>query len=465
MDRPDAPHADPDPARAAARPRVSTRIRPGVRRWAVLAAVLALALAVRLPLAPHPGFEPDVAINKGWATSGARLGLARSYVEQVGDTMLPNYPPLGLAAFVAVGHVEERLPPADARGAWPSFQVLIKLPAIAFDLATAVLLALVVGRLASPRAGLAAALLHALHPAVLYDSAVWGQVDSIFTFFSLASLSALALGRGALAPPLLALAVLAKPQGLILGPLVVFALLRRPRELFLGSLLAVLVLAAGLAPFARDPAIRAAVLRVYTGSVDFYPTLTCSAFNLWWALYGEAARTKPDHELLLGLASYRTVGLALFLGAYAAVLASLRAALWPPAGPRAAAAAFAPLLAGGLVVCAFHLLATQMHERYLYAFVVLALPLAVVDRRGAWLYAGLSLGFLANLVWARPFGALDRALYGEFPELETLVSVALLALFTLLWRRVRRLVAVPAPSAVLLPGPAARAAALAGDAR
>jgi len=207
------------------------------------------------------------------------------------------------------------------------------------------------------------------------------------------------------------------------------------------------------------------VLRVYTGSVDFYPTLTCSAFNLWWALYGEAARTKPDHELLLGLASYRTVGLALFLGAYAAVLASLRAALWPPAGPRAAAAAFAPLLAGGLVVCAFHLLATQMHERYLYAFVVLALPLAVVDRRGAWLYAGLSLGFLANLVWARPFGALDRALYGEFPELETLVSVALLALFTLLWRRVRRLVAVPAPSAVLLPGPAARAAALAGDAR
>jgi len=227
MDRPDAPHADPDPARAAARPRVSTRIRPGVRRWAVLAAVLALALAVRLPLAPHPGFEPDVAINKGWATSGARLGLARSYVEQVGDTMLPNYPPLGLAAFVAVGHVEERLPPADARGAWPSFQVLIKLPAIAFDLATAVLLALVVGRLASPRAGLAAALLHALHPAVLYDSAVWGQVDSIFTFFSLASLSALALGRGALAPPLLALAVLAKPQGLILGPLVVFALLRR----------------------------------------------------------------------------------------------------------------------------------------------------------------------------------------------------------------------------------------------
>lgn len=429
----------------------------------MLATILALALAVRLPLAPHPGFEPDVAINKGWAESGARLGLARSYVEQVGDTMLPNYPPLGLAAFVAIGHVEARLPPATARGAWPSFQVLIKLPAIAFDLATAALLALVVGRLASPRAGLAAALLHALHPAVAYDSAVWGQVDSIFTFFSLASLSAVALGGGVLAPPLLALAVLAKPQGLILGPLVVFALLRRPRELALGSLFAALVLATGFVPFAGDPAIRAAVLRVYTGSVDFYPTLTCSAFNLWWALYGEAARTKPDHELLLGLASYRTVGLALFLGAYVAVLASLRQALWTRAGRRSAATALAPLLAGGLVVCAFHLLATQMHERYLYASVVLALPLAVVDRRGAWLYAGLSLGFLANLLWARPFGALDRALYGEFPGLETLVSVALLALFVLSWRRVRRLVADPTPAAVVPTGSASPAAALAGD--
>jgi hypothetical protein len=65
--------------------------------------ILLLALTVRLIASHSPGFDFDLAINKGWARSAAQLGLARSFTEQVGGNGLPNYPPLIITLYWLTG--------------------------------------------------------------------------------------------------------------------------------------------------------------------------------------------------------------------------------------------------------------------------------------------------------------------------------------------------------------------------
>jgi len=63
-----------------------------------------------------------------------------------------------------------------------------------------------------------AMLLVALNPALLFDTVVWGQSDSVLTFVTLLSLVAILGEQYEIAWGLAAIAVLVKPQGLMILP-------------------------------------------------------------------------------------------------------------------------------------------------------------------------------------------------------------------------------------------------------
>jgi dolichyl-phosphate-mannose-protein mannosyltransferase len=402
-------------------------------RLAALLAILVLALALRLFLAPTPGFVSDVAIDKGWAKSAAELGFVHSYYEQVGGNLLPDYPPLGVGAYALVGKIHAWLV-APARPSEVEIdQRLFKAPGIVFDLATCVLLWALLRHARGERAGLAAALVYALHPAVVYESAVWGQSDALFTFFVAAALYAHVRGRDLLVPPLFALGLLCKAQAIAFAPLVLLLLVRRPRALVTGTLAAIAVVLVVAIPFLGNPAALAAVVRSYTTSVGRYPALSLNAYNLWWALYADAAIGKLDSDLLFGVVSCRTAGIALFAAASAGILASLAPSLLARER-RDRVTCLAPFFAAALIASAFHLLPTEMHERYMFPAMALGLPLVALGRRGAVLYTLSSLGFLLNLLGVLPFGPLDRALFAEFPMLEVVVALSQLVVFVATWR-------------------------------
>ena len=65
---------------------------------------------------------------------------------------------------------------------------IVKLAPNIFDIGTAVLIFVFVRKQASFKLAIAATALYTFNPAVIYDAAVWGQYDAIYTFFLVLSL-------------------------------------------------------------------------------------------------------------------------------------------------------------------------------------------------------------------------------------------------------------------------------------
>jgi len=78
---------------------------------------------------------------------------------------------------------------------------------------------------------------------------------------------------------------------------------------------------------------------------------------------------------------------------------------------------------------AMFIFATEMHERYQFAYIVLALPIAMFSVAGAALYAITSSLILPNLVGQMAFGPVDMALYRALPALPKVVSVMQVIVF------------------------------------
>lgn len=392
--------------------------------WLLLL-LLAFGLLLRLYLSPAAGYASDITINQGWAQSAAELGFARSYSEQVNDNMLPNYPPFSLGIFGIVGKTYQVLFGTDLNEYAFGFHVLIKLPGMLADLATAVLLFIVFRRWRSERIGLLAAAAYIFHPAVLYNSAVWGQVDSVYTLFIIAALIATSFERWVLTGVLIMLALLTKMQAIIVIPFLAAFALSNSRILLQmaagGAVACVLV----LLPFMEHDALLR-IWDVYVNSVGFYDDLSYGAYNPWYSLYEGSDRS--DLDLWFGILSYRRLGLLLFAGITAALFLRIMPSHVLQAQQRKKFPELL-LLFSALIAYAFFLFNTEMHERYLFPILALGLPLLFMSVEGAVLYIAASLLFLLNLLGVLPWTELDSALFREFTGLESFIGTAHLVVF------------------------------------
>lgn len=415
------------------------------------AGIIVLGLAVRFALAPSPGLEYDVSTNQGWGKSAVELGLAQSYVEQIDGNMLPNYAPFSIMIFASAAYVQKWFF-GGFDDAPLSYLILIKLPAILADVLTALLFYFIIGRWKGWRAGSIAGMIYALHPAVIHNSAFWGQTDSIFTFFLVAGAATFVARHYVIAGAFAALALLSKMQAVALMPLFLLLFLQGGRRAFWEGLLGGVLLAAPiLMPFLLGGTLDD-VLRVYVHSVGYYPIVSSAAYNFWWALFADEAGNIQDTVALLGPLTYRHVGMLLFGSSILYVLAVLRPYLRPtPDSYRTLPGIF---LAGAYMSLAFFLFNTQMHERYLFPFVAFGLPMAFIDRKGAILYALVSINFTMNLYGWLHATTFDRRLFELFPAFDVLIAslqVFLFLQFTryiLVYRKTHAVTsAVPTPAA------------------
>ncbi|MBI3331871.1 hypothetical protein HYZ99_02825 [Candidatus Peregrinibacteria bacterium] len=395
--------------------------RPTVVRGVALAVLLMMGLLLRLWIATSPGFEWDVGTNQGWAKSAVLLGLAQSYTEQLDGNMLPNYPPFSLILFGSIGHVYYAGWGDDFAAHPTAFRLLIKLPAILTDLGTALLFYFLLKRWRSRSAGLLAAAIFTFHPAVLYESAYWGQTDSIFTFFMTAALGLFAGGWMVAAGALIALALFTKVQTVMLGLFFLIISLLAGWKNFVKVCAGALPVAfLVLFPYWLGGNLQAAI-NVMADSVGYYSIVSSASYNLWWTVLSDSAGTIQDTELLFGIISYRHLGFLLFFLANIYVTA-LFWKRWRPFRP-GRAAFFTLFAAAGFLAYTFFFVSTQMHERYLFPFVALGFPMAFINRKGALLYTAVSLLFLSNLMGWLPWTSIDRTLFSTFPTLDVLIAV------------------------------------------
>ena len=361
----------------------------------ILGAVVIAGLAIRIALLPAAGFVGDIDQFVAWVGHIAHAGLPNAY-----DTNL-SFGPVMVFVWWFLGLVDPSL--ADAvNSADPAVRVVMKLPAIAADLALAGL-AWYALRSRPGWATIAVAVL-LLHPAIWFVSAWWGTYDSVYTAFGVAAFVFAVKGRDLLAVVALVLALMTKPQALPLaipfaawflaragwasaGALAIARPMRRLVVLAVGALATVALL---WLPFlaANGPANYLAWLGRY--QTEYYTVISISAWNPWWVV--QEVLTPGDFifdTTTVGPLSFRFIGYAVT----GALLLWVGACVARRPTPRVLAIGLA---AAALV--AFEFL-TTMHERY--AFAVLPMLLFVLDdRRIRWLAAIFSATFFLNLLSA-----------------------------------------------------------------
>ena len=406
----------------------------GLRLDAVtsLIGLILIALLLRAFIAgvylPLSGFRVDVGDFTAWAQRLAGGGPAAFYAPDYFSDYPPGYLYV-LWLLGSIGSLVGGLVGTNITGG------LVKIPAILADAGVAALLFTLsrrfldgrIGGRSGETIGLVAAIVYLFNPGTIFDSAVWGQVDSVGALVILGTLYVLARGWTEAAAIGAVLALLVKFQFGFLLPIVLVVGLKRhvfgrssdpeldgrrdPLRVLtslaagVGSLV-LLILPFRLAVWAPGD-VTHSLIHKFIDAANTYHGLSINAFNLWrnpWSGLGDALQWGCDTNGVTGctgasdgiafvvgstIVSWQLVGVVLF-AAVALV------ALWQVARRDD----LVGLLLGTLLLAvAFFALPTRVHERYLFPALALAAPLVLRNWRWATLYAVLSVSFFANIYW------------------------------------------------------------------
>jgi Gpi18-like mannosyltransferase len=339
--------------------------------------LLLFSLIIRLILAASVhGYDGDLDYYRGWAEAAAQ-----DFFLVYGSGNV-DYPPLYLYILHYIGKVLLKLnwAPDSIFGI-----ILIKMPAILADILSGILVYMVTARRMSKKTALILSGLYLFNPAILVNSAMWGQTDGIMTLLVVVGLLGLYHDRVMVSAFFFTCACLMKPQGFIFLPVLFLELIRKKSlkkfllcmatGLFTGFLI--------ILPFSlwRDVWW---IVRLFAGDYSKYAYASLHAHNLFSLVGGDMVR---DNTMFLFM-PYRTwsylltlVVLGFFLYLYIKSNTENRI-----------------FLAALVLQAGVFMFTGRMHERYLYPAVMLLIMVFIYcrDRRIFGFFALLSLTVFIN---------------------------------------------------------------------
>lgn len=360
--------------------------------YGMMAGILIAGAALRLYLAwTQPGYEVDVNCFGLWGQNLLSVGPLRFY-----DTVFCDYPPGYLYVLAAQSALTRAL---NFVYTDPEGLVILKMPAMICDLLTcAVLYFLAAKVLSSRKWGLLAAALYALCPAVLTDSAAWGQIDSVLTLLMVLSLALMIQRRMMPASIFFCIGVLVKPQALMFGPILLLAFLHNIHEDWrkglkeLGICFAVCagLFALAVLPFngLKNPVW---LLEKYFSTMSSYPYASVNAMNLFGLLEGNWV----EQGGMLGPLSWQAWGT---IGIVASIAYAMFLYIYQQL--RGCKDRRALLISALVLLAGVFTFGVRMHERYLFPTLAIALLAFLLyrDRRFLFGFAGISIGQAINLM-------------------------------------------------------------------
>ena len=407
----------------------------------LLTAGLALRLWIAYVLFPDQGFAGDLNLHETWMRVLDQVGPGGYYVN-VQDALPPGF----LWILWPLSKLAGILPGLTGMRSDEAIGALVKVPAIVADLLIAAVLYRVVGPWKGRRAGLIAAALFLFIPVTWYESALWGQIDSIGALLMLGAIVLLIGGWSEAAGASAVMATLVKPQFGIILFIVGIVLLRRhlfapgsgptprvpgwlprlgrtlngrpdgrvtrwltheqgPLRLVTSALVGLVVGLILIVPFdlgTRAPAFfsgipivrdAAGLLALMARELAQLSPLTANAYNGWalvgpepLAVFGIAHWTDDSLKVVDGLSAF-TVGVLLVTGA--AILVGWQLL---HRDDRVSIVFAATILAAAIFI-----LPTRVHERYLFPVFALAAPLAATSRSWRTWYVVMGIATVANL--------------------------------------------------------------------
>jgi Gpi18-like mannosyltransferase len=341
--------------------------------------VLALYLMKTLALLVFPGFGVDVGSYQAWAMQIADLGPAQTY--QQGYFL--DYPPGYLYALWIAGVIVRMF---GAGG--DVMRMIVESPALVADLLLSLVVFAYVRRSKHKSLGLIAMLMVALNPALLFDSVIWGQSDSVLTLAMLLAVFATLEKEYEISWALAALSVLIKPQGLMVVPVLGWWLLLEadPATWLRAAIVSLGTFIIGIAPFQIGHEWDW-IIKLYSSTAAYYHETSVNAFN-FLALIG-GVRTQDSGTI--GGVTFFALGMALLVPLYAFVAY----VLWRSRTAKSL------LYTSFIALFGFFMFAPRMHERYLYPALVFVIPLALESTEMMVVFAILTLTCLFNLAYIK----------------------------------------------------------------
>ncbi|WP_254924611.1 glycosyltransferase 87 family protein [Paenibacillus odorifer] len=352
-------------------------------KWLSIAIGIAFILRVWIGLTAQ-GYQNDMNTFISWGQRMVDLGPGKFYEEGY----FADYPPGYLYILYVLSAIRGVLGFTQGSG---GENLLFKLPAILSDL----VLGYFIYQMSRKKLGTGIAfglmLLFLFNPAVLINSAAWGQADSFFLIFLLLSIHGAANKKFVRSAILFALATLIKPQALIFTPVLLFAFYhhRAWKQLGFGALYGLGIFGLLAAPFFWNNGGLIGIIDLYKSTLSSYPYSSVNAFNLY-------ALTDPMWSSLdltwLGI-PYRVWGFIFILVAVAV------AAFYSFKKDRLDLTK--SYFIGMVLIVVVFVLGTKMHERYMFPALILCLFTYIEsrDRRFLSLFLGFSLTQYINVAY------------------------------------------------------------------
>ncbi len=337
-----------------------------------LALLLLAAFAVRVLLFPLQGYQNDMATFTYWFNTAADHGIRPFYTVVMQQAGWIDYPPFNVYIFYVFGSLAHTFTATD-----PSF--FVKLAPTLFDLATSALIYLFIRKQLTFKQSLLATALYAFNPAIIFNVAVWGQFDAIYTFFLVLSLLLALKRKPELSAIVFAVGLLTKPQGIALLPLIAVLIFKKDglKRLLTSVATFIATIFIVILPFEWSNPVTF-LSGIYFGAYSGYQYTSINAFNLW----GMFGLWIPDGGLYI-------LGWILFGVSAAFTLYVLHRRFHVSGDMLAVFAAF-------MLFFAFFMLPTRIHERYLFPAISMLVLLVPFAKKLRPFYLGLTATLFVN---------------------------------------------------------------------
>ena len=345
--------------------------------------MFAAAFALRIIISfVSKGYKTDMNCFRAWSATVSSVAPWHFY-----DSVWCDYPPGYLYILAPAGLLKNLFPLVQGR----IFNVLLKLPACTCDILGGIFIYKAVKKHESEALALKIAALYIFCPAIIINSAVWGQIDSVFTLFIILSLYELNGERYLKSALFLGISLSVKIQTLMFAPIFAYVFLERIREdkrlwkTFFACAAVFLAVPCVLAlPFAvlKPPQF---VPELYMSTMGQYPYASLNAFNLFSLLGANQAKASNPFFFL----SFRAWGVifvvlaVLYIG-YLYLNARGRGKIYYTAG---------------LLITLIFVFSSDMHERYLFPAMLLYVASFALsgDRKTLYIAGALALSHYINV--------------------------------------------------------------------
>ena len=257
------------------------KINPAI----VLSVSLFLILVLKIYISfVTKGFTVDTGCFCGWSNSAGE-NLFDFYTKSWSD-----YPPLYIAILSFCGKLTSIF-------GIPQL-IAIRIPSLLAEIGISLLIYRISTKNFTKTAGLFLAIAFALNPLVLFDNAIWGQMDVVLAFFIVLAIYLLQKNKFVFASILFASAILIKPQAIFFLPLLIFALIKNKKILpfIYSGLTGIATVFLIVLPFNKfqfqiltkgteSPIVKfeyatSKIIEIVNGALPFLKSFTAVAFNL-----------------------------------------------------------------------------------------------------------------------------------------------------------------------------------------